>query len=48
LTDLIGIIKEGEGIYVGMLELDANNRHEIMGINTAKQLNEFEKLIKKN
>lgn len=48
LTDLIGIVKEGEGIYVGMLELDANNRHEIMCINTAKELNEFEKLIKKN
>jgi bifunctional UDP-N-acetylglucosamine pyrophosphorylase/glucosamine-1-phosphate N-acetyltransferase len=34
LTDLIGIVKDGEGIYVGMLELDANNRHEIMGINS--------------
>jgi bifunctional UDP-N-acetylglucosamine pyrophosphorylase/glucosamine-1-phosphate N-acetyltransferase len=48
LTDLIGIIKEGEGIYVGMLEIDANNLHESMGIDATKQLNKFEKLIKKN
>lgn len=47
LTDLLEIIKDREGIYVGMLEIDANNRHEIMSVKTPKQINELEKLIKK-
>ena len=47
LTDLLEIIKRGEGICVEMLEMEANKRYEIMGVNTTEQLCELEKLIKK-
>jgi UDP-N-acetylglucosamine diphosphorylase/glucosamine-1-phosphate N-acetyltransferase len=47
LTDLLEIIKREEGLCVEMLEMEANKRHEIMGVNTTEQLCELEKLIKK-
>ena len=47
LTDLLEIIKREEGLFVEMLEMEANKRHEIMGVNTTEQLCELEKLIKK-
>ena len=47
LTDLVEIIKREETLCVDMLEMEANKKYEIMGVNTAEQLCELEKLIKK-
>ena len=47
LTDIIEIIKKEENIDIDMLEIEKNKIIEVTGINTAVQLQEFEKLIKK-
>lgn len=47
LTDLLEIVKREESLCVEMLEMEANKRHEIMGVNTTEQLCELDKLIKK-
>jgi bifunctional N-acetylglucosamine-1-phosphate-uridyltransferase/glucosamine-1-phosphate-acetyltransferase GlmU-like protein len=43
----VEIIKREEELCVDMLEMEANKKYEIMGVNTAEQLCELEKLIKK-
>jgi len=47
LTDLVEIIKKEEDLCVDMLEMESNKKYEILGVNTAEQLCELEKLIKK-
>jgi bifunctional UDP-N-acetylglucosamine pyrophosphorylase/glucosamine-1-phosphate N-acetyltransferase len=46
LTDIIEIINKREKIDVGMLNIDKEKIHEIMGINTINQLTKLEELIK--
>jgi bifunctional UDP-N-acetylglucosamine pyrophosphorylase/glucosamine-1-phosphate N-acetyltransferase len=46
LTDIIKIIKDNEKIDIGMLEIEKDKLYEIIGINTIKQLNELEELMK--
>ena len=48
LTDIIEIIKREEKIDIGMLKILKENNYEIIGVNTADQLTELEKLIIKN
>jgi UDP-N-acetylglucosamine diphosphorylase/glucosamine-1-phosphate N-acetyltransferase len=46
LTDIIKIIKDNENIDIDMLEIEKDKLYEIIGINTIKQLNELEELMK--
>lgn len=48
LTDIIEIIKKEAKIDIGMLKIPKENNYEIIGVNTADQLAELEKLIIKN
>ena len=47
LTDIIEIIKREENISVGVLEIEQEKIHEIIGVNTRSQLLELEALVKK-
>jgi len=47
LTDIIEIIKREENILVGVLEIEKEKIHEIIGVNTRSQLLELEALVKK-
>ena len=47
LTDILEIIKNNENVDIEMCNIEKENHHEIIGVNTKAQLGELEKLLKK-
>ena len=47
LTDILEIIKNNEKIDIEMYNIEKENHHETIGVNTKAQLDELEKILEK-
>ena len=47
LTDILEIIKNNEKVNIELYNIEAENHHETIGVNTKAQLNELEKIFVK-
>jgi len=46
LTDVVALIKNGEGIDVGLIDVPEENQYEVTGVNTPEQLKQLEESMK--
>ena len=47
LTDILEIIKNNEKVNIELYNIEKENHHETIGVNTKAQLDELEKIFEK-